>query len=296
MAQGLGEKERVRNLLGKVVSPAIAEELLSKELNLGGEEMVVTVLFSDVRSFTSHSEVRSPSEVLDFLNVYLTTMSRVIEDHGGVVDKYIGDAIMALYGAPLGHDDDPERAVQTAVEMIEALDGINDELAGRGLPEIKIGVGVNTDNVVAGNMGSENRMNYTVIGDGVNLAARLEGVTKQYGVKILISEKTMNEVGGKFLIRELDIVRVAGKKEPVRIYEPLAMSENATDSQRELVTGFQIALETFRRREYENANELFKSLNEKHADKVCELYLKRLQDILILQPPDSWDMVYDLPK
>ena len=170
MMAGLAERDRVRDLLGKVVSMEIAEELLSKDIELGGEEREVTILFSDVRNFTELCENRSPQDVLSILNAYLTRVSNVIEAEGGVVDKFIGDAVMSLFGAPLSHADDASRALRTATGMCRALDELNHEFRQQGRPELTIGIGINTAVVVAGNMGSQTRLNYTVIGDGVNLA------------------------------------------------------------------------------------------------------------------------------
>ncbi len=178
MSAGLAERDRVRDLLGKVVSPEVAAELLRKDVTLGGEEREVTVLFSDLRNFTSMSERLTPQEMLGILNRYFTRMDGIIEKHGGVVDKHMGDGLMALFGAPLANPDDADRAMKAALEMSEALDDLNWKWQKRGLPAIGVGIGINTDVVVAGNMGSETRLNYTVIGDGVNLASRLEGLTK----------------------------------------------------------------------------------------------------------------------
>ncbi len=171
MSEGLAERDQVRDLLGKVVSPAVATELLRKDVTLGGEEREVTVLFSDVRNFTSMCEALAPQEVLGILNRYFTRMRAIVEAHGGVVDKYVGDAIMALFGAPLANTDDADRAMKTALEMCEALDELNSEWRVRGRPAISVGIGINTDVVIAGNMGSQTRLNYTVIGDGVNLGS-----------------------------------------------------------------------------------------------------------------------------
>lgn len=220
MRKGLFERDKVRNLLGKVMSPEIAEELLRSEVQLGGEEKEITVLFTDLRGFTSLSEHRAPKEVLDFLNEYLTRMTAVIDRHGGVVDKYIGDAIMALFGAPLALPDHPHRAVACALEMIEELERSNSVFQAKGWPEIAMGVGVHTGRVVVGNMGSKDRLNYTAIGDGVNLASRLESVTKEYHVPIVVSEATMRQAPG-FQYRELDVIRVKGKQDAVRIFHPL---------------------------------------------------------------------------
>ncbi|MBF0291667.1 MAG: adenylate/guanylate cyclase domain-containing protein [Nitrospinae bacterium] len=227
MASGLEEKDRMRSLLGKVVSHAVAEELLSKKLELGGEEREVTILFSDIRSFTTHSENMTPNETLSLLNIYLTTMAAIIDKHGGVVDKFIGDAIMALFGAPASHEDDADRALLAALEMTSALEGLNVTLNSRGMPNITIGIGINTDNVVVGNMGSLDRMNYTAIGDGVNVASRLESLTKEYGDKIIISERTLNNAHRRYETGFLGEVMVKGKNIPVKIYALKGLAQEA---------------------------------------------------------------------
>lgn len=229
MTAGLAERDRVRNLLGKVVSPEIATQLLASELKLGGEEREVTILFSDLRDFTSLSEQLPPTEVLALLNRYLDRMSGIIERHGGVIDKYIGDAIMALFGAPVPLTDAPARAVAAAREMAQALDALNRELAAEGKPTLAFGIGINTAHVVAGNMGSKNRLNYTVIGDGVNLASRLESLTKNpaYATSIIVSEATLAGITPRPAARELGEVTVKGKREAVRIYALSARGETA---------------------------------------------------------------------
>jgi adenylate cyclase len=227
MTAGLAERDRVRNLLGKVVSPEIATQLLQSDLKLGGEEREVTVLFSDLRDFTALSEKLPPTEVLALLNRYLDRMSTIIERHGGVVDKYIGDAIMALFGAPVALPDAPAKAVAAARDMAQALGQLNDELQAEGRPTLAFGVGINTGRVVAGNMGSQNRLNYTVVGDGVNLAARLEGLTKEpaYGTPIIVSEATLSAIHPRPAARELGEVRVKGRTGTVKIYALSARGE-----------------------------------------------------------------------
>jgi len=220
MSKGLFERDKVRNLLGKVISPEIAEELIRSDVQLGGEEKEITILFTDLRGFTSLSENRTPGEVLDFLNEYLTRMTAVIDKHSGVVDKYIGDAIMALFGAPLELRDHAGRAVDCALEMIEELEYSNAAFKARGWPQLAMGVGVHTGKVVVGNMGSKDRLNYTAIGDGVNLASRLESATKEFGVPIIVSEATMMQAP-VFQYRELDIIQVKGKQQAVRIFTPI---------------------------------------------------------------------------
>ena len=220
MSEGLTERDRVRDLLGKVVSPEVAAELLRKDVALGGEERQVTILFSDLRNFTSMSEALSPQEMLGILNHYFTRMGSIVENYGGVVDKYMGDALMALFGAPLGNPDDADRAMKTALEMTEGLDDLNRQWRKRGLPIIEVGIGINTDIVVAGNMGSQTRLNYTVIGDGVNLASRLEGLTKtpHYETRIIISGSTLAAAKERYRTRRLGEVAVKGKQKPTEIF------------------------------------------------------------------------------
>ena len=220
MSQGLAERDQVRDLLGKVVSPAVATELLRKDLTLGGEEREVTVLFSDVRDFTTMCEALPPREILGILNHYFTRMSGIVEAHGGIIDKYVGDAIMALFGAPLVNHHDADCAMKAALEMGEALDDLNRQWEVRGRPAIKFGVGINTDVVIAGNMGSRTRLNYTVIGDGVNLASRLQSLTKtpEYATRIIVSGTTLAKAKGRYQTRRLGKVAVKGRQKRTEIY------------------------------------------------------------------------------
>jgi adenylate cyclase len=220
MSAGLAERDRVRDLLGKVISPEVAAELLEKGLALGGEEREVTILFSDLRNFTGMCEALAPQEMLAMLNCYFTRMATIVEKHGGIVDKYVGDALMALFGAPLSHPDDADRALRAALEMITALEELNAGWDERGLPTINLGIGINTDIVIAGNMGSESRLNYTVIGDGVNLASRLEGLTKEpaYDTRIIVSGSTLSRVKESYHTRRLGEVAVRGKQMPTEIF------------------------------------------------------------------------------
>ncbi len=220
MTAGLAERDQVRDLLGKVVSPEIASQLLHSGVQLGGEEREVTILFSDLRDFTTMSEKMAPTDMLALLNRYLDRMSSIIEKHGGVIDKYIGDAIMALFGAPVADADAPGKAIAAAREMAAALESLNRELVAEGRPVLAFGIGINTARVVAGNMGSKTRLNYTVIGDGVNLASRLEGLTKDpaYATHILVSGATLRAMKNPPPARELGEVKVKGKAEAVKIF------------------------------------------------------------------------------
>jgi adenylate cyclase len=220
MSKGLAERDQVRDLLGKVVSPAVATELLRKDVTLGGEEREVTVLFSDLRNFTAMSEALSPREMLALLNDYFTRMSAIVEKHGGVVDKYMGDAMMALFGAPLENEDAPDHALEAALEMCETLEGLNRQWQTQGHPVVEIGIGINTAVVIAGNMGSQKRLNYTVIGDGVNLASRLEELTKtaKYATRIIVSRSTLAKARLRYRTRPLGYVAVKGKQKRTEIH------------------------------------------------------------------------------
>lgn len=299
MAKGLAERENMRDLLGKVVSPQIAAELLSSRIELGGEERVVTVLFADIRGFTALSEQQTPSQTLYMLNLCFEQICAAIEACGGVVDKFTGDAVMALFGAPVTHDDDALRAGQAVVAIEAALEGLKHDprLPASGLT---IGLGLHTGLVVAGNMGSQNRMNYTVIGDAVNLAARLESLTRLYGVFNLVSEDfvaAMGESAQYFDIQELDLVRVKGKRETSRlltIVGPESGSQAERTSDREQ---FNYMLGCYRHGQWDEALVILRSLEKTGSEALpLALYQMYINRILKLQaaPPVTWDGVYDL--
>jgi adenylate cyclase len=220
MTVGLAERDKVRDLLGKVTSPAIAAELTRRKLLLGGEEKKVTILFSDLRNFTPLSESLPASELLEVLNAYLTSMSHIVDLHGGVVDKYIGDAVMALFGAPLEMPDQAEQALLTALEMRNALADLNHRLLLPRGYTIALGIGVHTGMVVAGNVGSPERYNYSVIGDDVNVASRLQALTRnaEYSTDIIVSDATLRESTGRFQTRMLGEAAVKGRQQPVLIH------------------------------------------------------------------------------
>jgi adenylate cyclase len=219
MVDGLRERDKLRATLGKYMTQSVMEHLLSGKVELGGKSIVVTILFADIRSFTTISEAMTPQEVVSLLNEYFTEMVTIVMAEEGVVDKYIGDAIMAVFGAPVPKADDPVRAVRAAVRMREALASLNERLVARGASPLKTGIGVHTGEVVAGNIGSEARMEYTVIGDAVNLASRLETATKELGAPIVISEDTHALIGDQFDTRALREISVKGRAKPVTVYE-----------------------------------------------------------------------------
>ncbi|MBN8221278.1 MAG: HAMP domain-containing protein [Spirochaetes bacterium] len=221
MAVGLEEREKLKGALGKFVNPEIAEKAMKGELKLGGERRTATIFFSDIRSFTAISEKLEPEEVVEFLNAYMTIMVKIIGDHNGIVDKFIGDAIMAVWGVPESKGNDALNAVNATIEMRTALLEFNKGRGSAKKPIIKIGCGLNTGPVLAGQIGSEDRLDYTVIGDAVNLASRVETLNKPFGTDILISEDTYQIVKNDFDCEPMQKIKVKGKSEPQQIYAVL---------------------------------------------------------------------------
>jgi adenylate cyclase len=296
MASGLAEKERVRDLLGKVVSHEIAEELLSKEIELGGEERIVTVLFADIKGFTTLCETSAPQAVLTLLNRYLSEITKVIEDNHGVVDKYTGDSVMALFGAPLTRPNDAENAVRAALAIQQCMVDLNAINRNAGLAMMETGIGVHTGLVVAGNLGSQNRLNYTVIGDSVNLSARLEGLTRKYNTGNIVSGTCLQHAPD-FVYQELDLVQVAGKSEPVRIYQVIGAQDQVTEQQHETLRLFADALASYRAQRWAQATEMFARLQqtlpaEQRAESLYSVYLERIILLQERQLPADWDAVF----
>ncbi len=225
MVDGLQERDKLKTTFGKYMTPSIVEHLMAGKVALGGVSLEVSILFSDIRDFTSISEKMDAHELVALLNEYFTEMVTIVIDEGGVVDKYIGDAIMAVFGAPVPGPNDPLHAVRAAVRMRAALEALNERMEARGKPQFKTGIGIHTGTVVAGNIGSESRMEYTVIGDTVNLASRLESKTKELGVGLVISETTYAKLEGMIVARRLSEITVKGRDQPVVVYEVTAMTE-----------------------------------------------------------------------
>jgi adenylate cyclase len=226
MVAGMRERDRLKETFGRYVTRQVAEHLMERDQELGGELVPVTVLFSDIRSFTTISESMAPRELLDFLNEYFSEMVEAVLFNGGVVDKFIGDAIMAVFGAPVPERDDPLNAVHAALAMREKLKGINAKFAERGLPEIRTGIGLHYGQVVAGNMGHSDRMEYTVIGDAVNVASRLEGLTKELGVDIVCSGDLVEHVKHAVEAEPLKRIKVKGREKEVMVYRVVGLWED----------------------------------------------------------------------
>lgn len=279
--EGLGIETRSRQTRAAFEAyapPEVVDMIVSSpdKLILGGERRDISVLFSDIEAFTSFSESLAPEEVVRLLNSYLTPMTELIFHYGGTLDKYIGDAIMAIYGAPIHHADHAERACCTALAMMRALDTLkNKAWFDRGWPDIQIRIGISSGPMAVGNMGTDMRFAYTAIGDGVNLASRLEGLNKEYGTRILISEFTRDRLKSVFSVRELDVVRVRGKRIPVRVYELLGEGVPSVEEAR-FIGDFEAGLKSFRSRRWAEAKERFRAcLDERHEDGPARVMLAR---------------------
>ena len=286
------EKRQIRSAFGRYLSPELARLVSERPemLRLGGDKRRLTVLFSDIRSFTSISERLTPEGLVELLNVYLGEMTDVVFEHQGTLDKYIGDAIMAVWGAPVPHDDHAARACRAAVDMQDRLRVLDATFDEKGWPRLEIGVGVHTGEMVVGNMGSARRLSYTVIGDNVNIASRLEGLTKHYRARILASEDAVAEARGAVVVRELDRVRVKGKAAPVGIFEVLGHVGDERWTQ--AVEDFAPALELYRTRRWREALDRFERILERSpGDGPSELYAERCRAFLADPPPADWDAV-----
>ena len=295
MAAGLAERDNMRDILGKVASNDVVARLLEGgDIELGGEEREVTVMFTDIRNFTALVEKLPPEQSLALLNEFLTVISEVIDAHGGVIDKYLGDGVMALFGAPVTREDDTQRALNCALEIRRRVEALGPVLAARGLPHPQIGIGINTSRVIAGNIGSPSRLNYTVLGDGVNLAARLEGLTKRYHVPIVVGCTTREKVGG-IVYRELDKVRVRGRTVPERIFEPLAHEGQLSAGELVHLAQWHDALEMFRLRCWEPAEAGIRDLADVPSyQRIASLYLGYIRDLEVNPPGESWDAAFTL--
>jgi adenylate cyclase len=219
MVDGLKERDKIKNVMTKFHGSTVTDDLLKGDLMLGGKRKLVTVFFSDIRNFTQFSESHTPEEVVDMLNEYFQIMVGVITKHHGIVDKFVGDAIMATWGAPKSTGEDPVHAVRACLEMRKALAELNQKRRAQKKTPIKIGMGLHSGEAISGTIGSTERMEFTVIGDTVNMASRIESATKQYGVDLLVSEVTLQELRGKFIFEDVGFAELKGKSKPVALFK-----------------------------------------------------------------------------
>jgi adenylate cyclase len=286
-------KGQITKLFGQYIPPELVGEMAKDpaRYTLRGEAREMSVLFSDIRDFTSISEGLDATELQDMLNVYLSAMTRIVQQRRGTIDKYIGDAIMAFWGAPLADATHAQDSVLAAMDMQARLVDLNRELQARGWPAIRIGVGVNSGRMSVGNMGSQFRMAYTVMADAVNLASRLEGLTKQYGVGVLVGEETVAKAPDIEYMK-IDLVRVKGKQLPVAIFEPLGLKDQVDAAARQRKQEFEAVLDAYLRREWERAEALLNKLNKQAPAKLYEVYLERIAHYRVESPGLDWDGAY----
>lgn len=287
------KKKELKQTFSKYVSPAVVDEILKApdNLKLGGRKQRMTVFFSDLRGFTTISEKLSPTDLSNLLNRYLTPMTEIVFENKGTLDKYMGDAIMAFFGAPISDKEHAKQACRCALKSMEKLKELQAQFKAENFPHIDIGIGINTGEMSVGNMGSNIVQNYTVMGDSVNLGSRLEGINKEYGTHIIISEFTNEEVKDAFVTREVDRVKVKGKNEPVRIYELIA--EGSLQGPRaEQLQIFNQGLEKYFKMRFQEALEDFRKSSEMDSgDKVSKLYIERCEDFIQEPPGENWDGV-----
>ncbi|MDM8525190.1 GAF domain-containing protein [Desulfococcaceae bacterium HSG8] len=291
MIEDISGEKRLKSTMSRYMDPDVAEQLLAGgEDVLGGRNTEATVLFSDIRSFTPLTEKLGAQGTVKFLNDYFSIMVECIQNEGGMLDKFIGDAIMAAFGVPMPHDDDEDRGVRTAITMLSEMFKWNDERKARGEDPVDMGVGLNTGVIVTGNIGSPKRMDYTMIGDGVNLASRLESACKQYAARILISEFTYHKMRGTYRTREIDQVVVKGKTEAVRIYEVLDYhTDESFPNMGSVLNIFREGVTEYRKQHWDKAIEAFnEALKLNPADRLCNIYIGWCDDYKKEPPPEEW--------
>ena len=287
----------IQNAFGQYLSPVIIKKLIQNpdNLSLGGSEQRLTAFFSDVAAFSSFSEKMTPPELVELLNEYLTAMSEIIIRHDGTIDKYEGDAIIAFYGAPVENPKHALNACLASLEMHEKLVEMRADWLERGKPEVQVRMGLNTGQMVVGNMGSTMRMDYTIMGDAVNLASRLEGVNKIYGTQLMVSEFTQGDIAEDLETRELDQIRVVGKNEPIKIYEVLAKKGELSAERTKAMAQFAVGLGIYRQKDFEKAEDKFNEVLGILPDDGPSLtYIKRCADYKDNPPPEDWDGVYQM--
>lgn len=286
-------KRQITRLFGQYVPPELADEMSRDptHYSMEGQSREMTVLFSDIRGFTNFSEKLPPTELAEVLNSYLSTMTAIVQQNKGTIDKYIGDAVMAFWNAPLDMPNHAEAAVQTALDMQAALPALNEQFAARGWPHVKIGVGVNSGRMSVGNMGSSFRMSYTVMGDAVNLGSRLEGITKQYGVGILATQTTV-DADARHVFMKVDDVRVKGKEQPVAIYEPLGLKGAIDAAELDRARRFEQAFAAYQGQQWGEAETLLQALNTESPQALYDIYLERIAHFRESPPPADWDGVF----
>ncbi|HEY0076287.1 MAG TPA: adenylate/guanylate cyclase domain-containing protein [Abditibacteriaceae bacterium] len=291
MISGLRQRNLLQETFSRYTAPTVVQEILRRGgVQLGGVKSEATIFFSDLAGFTTLSEKLPPEELVALLNEYLDAMTKIIIASEGMLDKYIGDAILAFWGSPIAREDDAARACRAALDQRAQLRLLRDKWAKEGRPLLDMRIGIETGEVIVGDIGSELKLNYTVLGDTVNFASRLEAVNKIYGSHILIGERTRHLAGDAIEVRELDLLAVAGKSQPVRVYELLGMAGEMSLAQRNGYALYGQGLKAYRERQWDEAEEHIKLAQEAlGADKACEVLLSRIQQCRVNPPPPNWD-------
>ncbi|MGF1522968.1 MAG: GAF domain-containing protein [Leptolyngbyaceae cyanobacterium] len=296
--EDISQEKRMKTTLYRYMTPGVAERVmaLGDDMLMRGERREVTVLFSDIRGYTTLTENLEAGKVVEMLNAYFETMVEAVFNYEGTLDKFIGDAIMAVYGAPLPLQNHAWAAVQSALDMRQRLIRFNSDRITHNQPEIRIGIGISSGEVVSGNIGSQRKMEYTVIGDGVNLSSRLEGVTKQYGCDIVLSEHTYELCRDRIWVRELDKTRVKGKNQPVSIYELLDFKSNPLNSETEAFLAlYQEGREAYTGMQFEKAIQIFeRAAKMRSDDRAVDIHINRANAYLAHPPPENWDGVHTM--
>lgn len=296
------EKSFLRSAFSRYLSPEVINEIINdpSKLNLGGEKREMTAIFTDIKGFSGISEQMDPADLVNLLNRYLTTMSNIVLENKGTIDKYEGDAIIAFFGAPIHMDNHATLACKTAVRMKQAEQELNGIIEKEHLSPAPLftRIGINTGDMIVGNMGTANKMDYTIMGNAVNLAARLEGVNKQYNTRgILISEHTRNQLDDSFLVRRLDRVRVVGVSTPLRLYELLALSSEASETMSAYCAEWETAIDRYEDKQFSEARRLFFSLASRDPeDLIAPLYIQRCDEFITNPPESGWDGVFNLTQ
>ncbi len=298
MIEDISTEKRVKATMARYMDPTIAAQMVESSESdvLGGVSKRATILFSDIRGFTTLTEHLGAHGTVSFLNEYFGIMVDAITRQEGMLDKFIGDAIMAAFGLPMSHDDDEDRAVRAAIEMIRECWRWSGERIDRGQLPVDMGVGLNTDMIVSGNIGSAKRMDYTLIGDGVNVASRLESACKAYSARILISDNTYKLLRGTYRIRDVDQVIVKGKTEPVGVYEVLDYHTDATfPSLMDVVNYFNEAVQYYRKRDFTKSIKQFEAALQRHPkDKLSQTYIERCQYLMANPPAEDWGGIWEM--
>ena len=290
LKEGLSRRA-IKGMFDQYVPPAHIDSMLNNPdaYNFEGESKELSVLFSDIRSFTNISESLSAGELKTLLNDFFTPITGIIFDYNGTIDKYVGDMVMAFWGAPLDDPDHRLHAVQAALKMLEKVEELKVEFMERGFPEVNVGIGINSGFMNVGDMGSTYRRSYTVLGDAVNLGSRLEGITKNYGVKLIIGEETYDHLEG-FLCRLIDKVQVKGKEESIRIYQPLCMQDDADEALLGLVDEYHRAYKQYVEQDWDEAQRIFTNLKQRDPGVMLyDVYLDRINDLRHADLEADWD-------